>query len=151
MKRLVLAAAGAALAGLTACTSSAPSATPVGSSAVASSQSAVTANCRQQYHAWKQGQGKGLVAVLNAVGSAQASGDMHALKAVLTKTKPALARASRYPLPACADPNGYWTVLMMHVNAAAASTGSAATLMAAMKGVPALTHELNAELKRTGV
>jgi hypothetical protein len=46
---------------------------------------------------------------------------------------------------------GYWTVLMMHVNAAAANTGSAATLMAAINGVPTLVRDLNAELKRAGV
>ena len=39
---------------------------------------------------------------------------------------------------------------MMHVNAAAASTGSAATVTAAMKGVPTLVRELNAELKHAG-
>jgi hypothetical protein len=38
----------------------------------------------------------------------------------------------------------------MHVNAAAASTRSAATLTAAMKGVPTLVRELNAELKHVG-
>jgi hypothetical protein len=167
MKRLALAAAGAGLAGLTACTGSAPAATPpgstpptpagsastvtpAGSTAVTNSPSAVTANCRQQYDAWKQGPGKGLVAALDAVGAAEAAGDMHTLKAVLTETKPALARASRHPLPACADPMGYWTVLMMHVSAAAASTGSAATLTAAMEGVPTLVRKLDAELKRAG-
>jgi hypothetical protein len=168
MKRLALAAAGAALAGLTACTGSTPSATPAGSTpsatpgsatssatpagsaAVTNSPSAITANCRQQYHAWTQGPGKGLVAALDAVGAAEAAGDMHTLKVVLNETKPALARASRHPLPGCADPMGYWTVLMMHVSAAAASTGSAATLTAAMKGVPTLVRKLDAELKRAG-
>jgi hypothetical protein len=163
MKRLALAAAGAALAGLTACTSSTPSATLPGSTPPATpaasastvtpatnSPSAVTANCRQQYHAWTQGPGKGIVAALDAIGAAEAAGDTHTLKAVLARTKPVLARASRHPLPACADPMGYWTVLMMHVSAAAASTGSAATLTAAMKGVPTLVGMLNAELKRAG-
>jgi hypothetical protein len=37
--------------------------------------------------------------------------------------------------------------VMMHVSAAAASTGSASTLTAAMKGVPSITHKLVAELK----
>jgi hypothetical protein len=39
---------------------------------------------------------------------------------------------------------------MMHVNAASASTGSAATVTAAIKGVPTIVRELNAELKRAG-
>jgi hypothetical protein len=39
----------------------------------------------------------------------------------------------------------------MHVNAAAASTKSAARLRVTMNGVPELTRDLSAELKRTGV
>ena len=152
MKRLALAAASAVLAGLTACTSSAPSAIPASSPAVtgsaSASQSAVAANCRQQYDAWKRGSGKGLVATLGAVGSAGAAGDTRALRAALKRARPALTKASHSPLPVCADPKGYWTVLMMHMNAAAASTGSATTLTAAMKGMPTITRELNAELKR---
>jgi hypothetical protein len=69
---------------------------------------------------------------------------------VLKKTRPALTRAARYPMPACADPKGYWAALLMHVNAAAASTASTATLTAAMKGVPTLARELNAELQHAG-
>jgi hypothetical protein len=111
---------------------------------------AVSAQCRQAYNAWKQGPGKGLVAALNAVSSAGQTGDVHMLTAVLKRTKPDLQRAARYPLPTCADPKGYWTVLLMHLNAAAASTGSAATLTAAMKGVPTLARGLNAELKHVG-
>lgn len=156
MKGLALVAAGIAVAGLTACTNSTTSATR--SSSVASSQGAASsptatisiapAMCRQQYDAWKHGTGKGLIAAFGAVSSAGQAGDIHVLKAVLKRTKPALARAARYPMPTCADPKGYWPVLLMHVNAAA-STGSAATIVATLKGVPTLTHELNTELKRT--
>jgi hypothetical protein len=158
MKRLAFLAAGTVVAGLTACTSSAPSAIPTSSPAVTSptatsptaTSSAVAAECRQQYNAWKQGPGKGLVSALNTVGSAAEAGDRNVLTAVLKRASPALTRASRSPLPVCADPKGYWTALMMHVNAAAASTGSAATVTAAMKGVPTLVRELNAELKHAG-
>jgi hypothetical protein len=44
---------------------------------------------------------------------------------------------------------GYWSVLLMHMNAAAASKGSASTARPAMKGVPGIEHELTAELKAT--
>ncbi len=158
MKGLALVAAGIAVAGLTACSNSAPSATPGSSQNVASSQSVASspaatisiapAMCRQQYDAWKQGTGKGLIAALSAVGSAGQAGDIHMLRAVLKRTKPALTRAARYPMPTCADPKGYWPALLMHVNAAA-STGSVATIMTALKGVPTLTRELKTELKRT--
>jgi hypothetical protein len=152
MKRLALVVTGIAVAGLSACTSSAPSApasSPGASSSPAATIAAAPAMCRQQYDAWKQGAGKGLVAAINAVGSAGQTGDIQVLRAVLKSTKPELTRATRHPMPTCADPKGYWPVLLMHVNAAAASTRSAATLTAAMRGVPTLAHELNAELKRT--
>ena len=166
MKRLALAVVSAAVAGLTACTNSAaPSAAPpVGSAASSSSGAsspsgtsspsavalpAAPARCKQAYVTWKQGGGKGLVASLTAVGSAGQVGNIHTLKAVLKRTKPELTRAARYPMPTCADPGGYWPILLLHVNAAAASTGSTATLTAAMKEVPTLTRKLNAELKRT--
>ena len=152
MKGLALVAAGIAVAGLTACSSSAPSATPGSSQGAPSSPAAASsiapAMCRQQYDAWKQGTGKGLIAAFSAVSSAGQAGDIHVLRAVLKRTKPALTRAGRYPMPTCADPKGYWPVLLMHVNAAA-STGSAATITAALKGVPTLTRELKTELKRT--
>lgn len=166
MKRLALAAVGAAVAGLTACSHATPSAAPGSNSAVTSSPAvtnssavtssptlsypAVSAACRQQYDAWNHGSGKGLVAALSAIGSADTAGDTHLLTGLLKKAEPALTRAARKPMPACADPKGYWAVLLMHVNAAVASTRSASTLRVAMEGVPTLTQELNAELKSAG-
>ena len=84
MKRLAFLAAGAVVAGLTACTSSAPSAAPVSGptatsnsaapSSLPATNSAVSANCRQQYTAWKHGRGEGLVAAVSAVGSTDKRG-----------------------------------------------------------------------------
>lgn len=156
MKRLTFIAGCAAIAGLTACThtaapSTAPSAAAGSSGAAARPSPTAThtvsaAACKQQYDAWKQGPGQGIVSSLTAIDSAAATGTSQ-LKAELKKSKPVLARAARYPVPACADPNGYWIAVMMHVNAAAASTGSSSTLTAAMKGMPGITHKLVAELK----
>jgi len=64
------------------------------------------------------------MAALNAISSADMAGDVHVLVAALKEAEPALTRASRYPVPACADPKAYWTVLLMHVNAAATSARS---------------------------
>jgi hypothetical protein len=72
------------------------------------------------------------------------------LTVALEKARPAVARAARHPIPACADPRGYWDVLLMHVNAAATSKGAASTARAAMKGVREIDHELRAELKSSG-
>jgi hypothetical protein len=145
LKRIALAAAGAAVAGLAACSQTA------GPAAAPASQGTVTppVSCSQQYHSWEHGQGKGLMAALHAVSSAQTSGGSHVLTIALKKEKPAVARAARHPIPACADPRGYWNVLLMHVNAAAAGKGPESSLRAAMKDVPVIHHMLLTEIGRT--
>jgi len=150
LKRIILAAVGAAVAGLTACSSAAAPAAPGAASAASASHGSVRVpvSCSQQYNTWEQGQGKGLVAALNAVSSAETVGDTQALMATLDKSKPAIATAARHPMPACADPRGYWDVLLMHVSAAAATKSSASSVQAAMQGVPELEHQLTAELKQ---
>ena len=150
MKRIILAAAGAAVAGLTACSNAAAPAAPAMPAAASASHGSVRVpvSCSQQYNTWEQGQGKGLVAALNAVSSAETVGDTQALMATLDKSKPAIATAARHPMPACADPRGYWDVLLMHVTAAAATKSSASGVQAAMQGVPELEHQLTAELKQ---
>jgi hypothetical protein len=148
MKRLTFAAAGAAVVGLAACGHvSVLSSASATSSAV--TQSAAQVTCKQQYDGWKQGPGNGLVEAVSAVGSAGAAGGASVLTTVLSKAKPAVAKAAHNPMPACADPKGYWEVLLMHVNAAADSKGSAASLKAAMNNVPMIANELLAELKQT--
>ena len=150
MKRIILAAVGAAVAGLTACSSAAAPAAPGAASAASASHGSVRVpvSCSQQYNTWDQGQGKGLVAALNAVSSAETVGDTQALMATLDKSKPAIATAARHPMPACADPRGYWDVLLMHVTAAAATKDSTSSVQAAMKDVPGIEHQLTGELKQ---
>ena len=147
MKRIILAAVGAAVAGLTACSNTAAPATPAAASASHGSVR-VPVSCSQQYSTWGQGQGKGLIAALDAVSSAETAGDTQVLTATLNETRPAIARAVRHPVPACADPRGYWDVLLMHVTAAASTKSSASSVQAAMKGVPEIEHQLTAELKQ---
>ena len=147
LKRIFLAAAGVAAAGLTACSSAAaPSSAPAASASHGSVRTPVS--CSQQYHTWQHGQGKGLIAALNAVSSAETAGDARVLTVTLKRATPAVARAAHHPVPACADPRGYWDVLLMHVNAAAATRHSASSVRAAMKDVPAIEHQLTAELKQ---
>ena len=143
MKRIIAVVAVAAAAGLTACShAAAPAAAPASHPSVR-----VPVSCSQQYDTWNHGQGKGLIAALDAVSSAATAGDTKVLTATLKKARPAVSRAARHPVPACADPRGYWDVLLQHVTAAAASTGSASSMRAAMKGVPQIEHQLTAELK----
>jgi hypothetical protein len=158
MKSLAVAAAGAAVVGLAACSQTTPHTAPPASPSTAhtaapansgTSGPVAPVSCKQQYVAWEHGHGKKLIAALNAVGSAGAAGDAHVLTTALKKAKPAVARAPRHPMPACADPKGYWSVLLMHVNAAVASGSSASSVRAAMTGVPKIEHELTAELRTT--
>ena len=74
------------------------------------------------------------------------SGNFKVLTVTLKKAKPAVARAARNPVPACADPAGYWSVLLMHMNAAVASKGSASNVRAAIKDMPKIERALTAEL-----
>lgn len=143
---MVLVAAGAAVVGLTACSqNTAHTAAPA---SPGTATRAAPVSCSQQYGAWEHSHGKGLLATLSTVSSAGAAGDAHVLTAALKKARPAVARAASHPIPACADPRGYWSVLLMHVNAAAARHSSASSVRAAMTGVPKIERELIGEVKR---
>jgi hypothetical protein len=144
MKGLALAAAVAAVIGISACSHAKPlSAAPASHGA---GTPIVPVSCSQQYRTWTQGEGKGLMGALNAVASAATARDHQVLTAALKQAKPALARATRHPVPACADPRGYWSVLLMHVNAGAANSGSASSVRAAMQDVPKIQHDLLTEV-----
>jgi len=144
MKRIAVAAVSAVVAGLTACSNAtAPAAGHAKHGGVI-----VPVSCRQQYRTWQDGQGKGLAAALDTVSSAETAGNTQVLVAALKKIKPAVGAAAHHPIPACADPMGYWSVLLMHVNAGAGSTGSAAGMRLAMKDVPKIEGQLLAEVKR---
>jgi hypothetical protein len=146
LKRIALAAAGVAVVGLSACShTAAPAAAPAGHGTPSAVR--VPVSCSQQYHTWKHGQGKGLIAALHAVSVAGAAGDSQALTVALKKAGPIVARAAHHPIPACADPRGYWDVLLMHVNAAVASKHSPSSVRAAIKAVPKIEHELTVEVK----
>ncbi len=150
MKRIILIVAAAAAAGLTACSSAAaPAGGPAAAPASHNGAVRVPASCGEQYSAWAHRHGKGLVTTVAAVSSAATASNPHALKAALKKARPAVALAARHPMPGCADPRGYWYVLLMHVNAAAAKGSSASSKQAALKGLPHIEHQLTAELKQT--
>lgn len=137
--------------------SAGPSASPgspaqaaaTGGSPAAAMHSAMAATCKQRYDTWQQGPGKDLVTALNAVNAAETAGNAQALTAALKQTAPVVTEVTRNPLPSCADPKGYWEVLLMHVTAGTRSGASPSTLQATMKGLPTITNELTAELKLT--
>jgi hypothetical protein len=148
LKRIALATVGAAVVGLTACSNTAaPAAAPASHGTTSTTRTPVS--CSQQYHTWTHGQGKGLIAALHGVSVAGTAGDPQALTVALKKAGPVVVKASHHPIPACADPRGFWAVLLMHVNAAAAAKHSPSSVRAAMKGVPKIQRQLTAELKQT--
>lgn len=145
MKLLALAAAGAAVLGLASCSASAaPDATRDASSAV----HRTPVSCGEQYLIWTHGAGHGVMHALAAVTSATAGSDTHALAAALKKARPKVARAAEQPIPACADPQGYWSVLLMHVNVAVGADGSSSSVRAALRDVPKIHHQLLSEVKQ---
>lgn len=146
MKRVAFVAAGAAVLGLTACTHDAsPGATPAGRG---TSAVAVPVSCSQQYRTWARGEGNALMDALEAVSSAAAGGHAHVLTGALRHARPAVDKATLHPIPACADPRGYWSALLMHVNAAVAGNGRA-SVRAALRDVPKIHHQLVAEVRET--
>ena len=151
MKRLAIAAAGAAVIGLAGCSGGgAPTAAPSSPRAAASAKAGhttVAVSCSKQYQTWRNGQGKEIISALHSVSMADTAAGAQVLTVALKRAKPVVVRAAHHPVPACADPRGYWTVLWMHVSAAASGTGSASSTRAAMKGVPKIEHQLTAELR----
>jgi hypothetical protein len=151
VKRIIFIVAGAAVAaGLTACSGGSGGGGHAADPAASHKTVVrVPVSCGEQYSAWARGRGKGLVAAVDAVGSAAAAGNPHALKAALKKARPAIVSAAKHQMPGCADPRGYWYVLLMHVNAAAAKGMSASSIRAALDGVAHIQHQLTVELKQT--
>ena len=146
MKRIIALVVAVAAAGLTACSqTAAPAAAPAGHPGVPGTR--VPVSCSQQYSGWNRGQGKGLITALGAISSAETAGDIQVLTATLKRIRPAISWGARHPVPACADPRDYWDVLLQYVSAAAASTGPASSMRAALKGVPQIERELTTELK----
>jgi hypothetical protein len=143
-------AAGVILASAVAC--SAPAATL-----------AVTAakpqTCAQQYQAWKNGPanapGKRLEADEAALRQAGNSDDIPAMTSGLSAVAADATALQAYPVPACADPAGYWAQYLADIRAAgdnaATSSGLAALILAEapLKNLPAIQAKLSAELAKT--
>jgi hypothetical protein len=163
--------AGAALAAglaLTACGSGGSSAASPGPSRPPTASagsgagpvaSAASPGCLAQYRLWASGPahaaGDNLTAALNGLASASAASDIATVGAALKRAGTAARSLGHYPIPACADPNGYWHAVLLRIEAAADSAGTSdgqGTLTIAqgvMKQMPALERKLAAELQIT--
>jgi hypothetical protein len=115
--------------------------------------------CAQQYTAWENRAGTSEAAAMRAEGNAlNAAGKTNDIKAADT----ALERMGSYatadethPMPACADPAGFWPQVLSATRAAgdnaSAAPGLAGLIIAEapLKPVAGIEAELNAELERT--
>lgn len=116
-------------------------------------------SCKQQYSAWQHGParalGKSLVAAVNKVQAAGTAEDFPALSAALKSAGAGASALGAYPMPACADPHGYWGAMLARIKAAGDNAGTSSGLSGLilaevpLKDVPGIEAELTAELKRT--
>jgi hypothetical protein len=162
-RRLVVAAAMAGLIAAAGCSNSSASsaalsatASPASVSPTARQPAALT--CKKQYAAWKYGParpiGKKLTKALNSIQAAGDDEDIPELTSALKKSGQAAAALRNYPMPACADPHGYWDKSLARIKAAGdnaadgSGLGGLLTAEAPLKDVPGLQAKLEAELKK---
>ena len=115
--------------------------------------------CKQQYANWKTGpahaQGEQLKADAATVSSAGNSEDVPVMTSALKAIGADATALEQYPMPACADPAGYWKQTLADMKAAGDNAGAASGLggillaEAPLKKVTPLEGKLTAELKRT--
>ena len=128
-------------------------AAPAAATAAATHSAAAAPSCEQQYKAWKNG--TKLKAESKALQAAGDTEDIPALLSALKAVGKTAARLEAYPVPACADPHGYWNKILARIKAAGdnagADTGLTGLLLAEapLKAVQGLEKKLDAELKRT--
>ena len=167
-KFIVASAALAAGLALTACGSGGSSAASAGPSksptapaeaGVGPPASAAAPGCLVQYRLWASGPahaaGDNLTAALNGLAAASAASDVATIGAALKRAGTAARALEHYPIPSCADPQGYWHAVLRQIEAAASSAGTSqgqGTLTIAqgvMKQMPELERKLATELQVT--
>lgn len=130
-----------------------------GSSAGPAAAVAKTETCKQQYAAWKASPAKAgadkMVAAMEKVQSAADAEDIPETDTDLKAAGNDAAALRAYPMPACADPAGYWPRILTDIKAGGDNAGAASGLggmilaMEPLKKVQPLESKLTTELKRT--
>lgn len=128
--------------------------------ALGGSSSAAKPTCHQQYLAWKNGPARSYVTQTfltddKAVVAATNSEDIPASIAALKKLGQDGATMQQWPIPACADPAGYWAQVLSDLKSAGDNAGTASGFSAIMvaaaplENIQPLFAKLSAEVKRT--
>ena len=161
MRRRVIFTSAALAAGLTlmACGSGGGSAAPAGSDGGLAASAPPSPSCLQQYRLWSSGPahaaGENLTAALNILQAASSASDIGATSAALKRAGVAARTLAQSPIPACADPRGYWRTVLVRIQDAADNAGTSqgqgalTAAEAALKRMPALERQLAAELRQT--
>lgn len=129
-----------------------------GATGSSAAHSSAPLTCAQQFRTWLNGPastlGKRIRPDLDKVVAAAKLEDIPEMTSGL-KTTGALARKlAAYPMPACADPAGYWTQLLGFLEAAGDNAGTSSGLGGLLLGlvplarIPAVEKDLQAELAR---
>jgi hypothetical protein len=115
--------------------------------------------CGQQYSSWKSAAGAPEAAALTADGNeltaAGKAEDIKEMDSALEKIGADAAADKAHPMPACADPAGYWPQILSAMQAAGDNASVAPgltgilTAEAPMKPVPGHEARLKTELERT--
>ena len=161
MRCRVILASAALAAGLTlmACGSGGGSAASAGSGGGLAASAPPSPSCLQQYRLWSSGPahaaGENLTAALNILQAASSASDIGATSAALKRAGVAARTLAQSPIPACADPRGYWRTVLVRIQDAAdnagTSQGQGALTIAqgVMKQMPELERKLATELQVT--
>jgi hypothetical protein len=120
---------------------------------------AVPQTCAQQYAAWKSGVGAGEASAIeadsNALTAAGKASDVKKMDEALATLGTDAATDKSHPMPACADPAGYWPQILSALQAAGDNAsvtpglGGLLTAEAPLKPVTGLESKLHDELART--
>ena len=125
----------------------------------ASTVAGTTAACAQQYHAWQNGPAHSAIikfeAAQQVLATDSSSGRPALIAAALNIFGQAAAALEGFPVPACADPHGYFATLLSQVVTVADEVGPEATLtdlqqaISQLGSVFSLESDFTAEAKQT--
>jgi hypothetical protein len=135
-----------------------PATTP-GSSPPASTVAGTTAACAQEYHAWQNGPAHLTIikfeAAQEVLDKESSSGQVTLIAAALNILGQRAAALASFPVPSCADPQGFFAALLSQIVAVTGEVGPDATLtdlqqaINQLSSVFSLESDFTAEVKQT--
>jgi hypothetical protein len=118
-----------------------------------------TLACKEQYLAWRSGPARNplnqFTAAQNNLAAVGSTKNLQEITAAVENEGQAASKLAAYPVPACADPHGYFAALLAQVRAAASNAATANGLSALVQAieplnqVPALESDFTTEIKQT--